>query len=199
MFRPPLPAVAVAKWCARLFPISGFFPRRNPALGRNHMPFARDVLGHYTLTGAQTEEEILAAAEDILARRLYREATISDPRSMEQFLRMRLGHLSHEEFHICYLDNRHRVLGISKHASGTIDGCQLFPRMIVKEALCRFPETAAVVLVHNHPSGIPEPSQADKNITKTIVAALALIEIRVLDHLIVTAGECVSFAARGLM
>lgn len=105
----------------------------------------------------------------------------------------------HEEFHICFLDNRHRVLGITKHGKGTIDGCQIFPRMIVKEALCRFPETAAVVLVHNHPSGVPEPSQADRTITNAIIAALALIEIRVLDHLIVTAGDCVSFAARGLM
>lgn len=161
------------------------------------MPFARDVLGHYTITGPQTEEEILAAAEDILARRLYREATIGNPRDMEQFLRMRLGHLQHEEFHIVHLDNRHRVITTTCEAKGTIDGASIFPREILK-AVLRL-GSAAIVLAHNHPSGEPEPSQADKSITKILQEAMELINVRVLDHLVVSASGCVSFAARGLL
>jgi len=161
------------------------------------MPFARDVLGHYTITGPQTEEEILAAAEDILARRLYREATIGNPRDMEQFLRMRLGHLQHEEFHIVHLDNRHRVITTTCEAKGTVDGASIFPREILK-AVLRL-GSAAIVLAHNHPSGEPEPSQADKSITKILQEAMELINVRVLDHLVVSASGCVSFAARGLL
>jgi len=161
------------------------------------MAFARDVLGHYTITGPQTEEEILAAAEDILARRLYREASIGNPRDMEQFLRMRLGHLQHEEFHLCLLDNRHRVLDVIKHGQGTLDGASIHPREVVKAVLRT--NAAAVVLVHNHPSGVAEPSAADRAITKILIAALGTIEVRILDHLIITAGECCSMAARGLM
>ncbi|KRE90860.1 DNA repair protein RadC [Frateuria sp. Soil773] len=163
--------------------------------------FARDVLGHYTLTpstGPQTEEDILAAAEDILARRLYREATISNPRDMEQFLRMRLGHLAHEVFDAVWLDNRHRVIGVERLATGTVDGASVHPREVVKAALRA--NASAVVFSHNHPSGLTTESQADKQITKELQAALALVGTRVLDHLIVSAGqECTSFAARGLL
>lgn len=164
------------------------------------MPFARDVLGHYTITGPQTEEEILAAAEDILARRLYREASIGNPRDMEQFLRVRLGGLAndHEVFDAVWLDNRHRVIGVERLATGTVDGASIHPREVVKAALRA--NASAVVFSHNHPSGVTTESSADKAITKELQAALALVGTRVLDHIIVSAGqECTSFAARGLL
>lgn len=168
---------------------------------RRHPLFARDVLGHYTLTpstGAQAEADILAAAEDILARRLYREASIGDPRDMEQFLRMRLGHLPHEVFDAVWLDNRHRVIGVERLATGTVDGASIHPREVVKAALRA--NASAVVFSHNHPSAVTTESAADRAITKELQAALALVGTRVLDHLIVGPGqECTSFAARGLL
>ena len=157
----------------------------------------RDVLGHYTLSSPATEEDILAAAEDILARRLDRQGSISGPSDTEQLLRMRLGALQHEEFHCVLLDNRHRIIGVERLASGTIDGASIHPREVVKTILRS--NAAAVIFAHNHPSGVPEPSQADRNITERLRDALRLIEVRVLDHFVVSAGSCVSFAARGLL
>jgi DNA repair protein RadC len=161
------------------------------------MAFARDVLGHYTLTGAQTEEEILAAAEDILARRLERMGSLGNPRDTEDFLRYRLAGLDHEQFHAVWLDNRHRILGVEKLFNGTIDGASVHPREVVKAGL-RI-NASAVIFSHNHPSGLPQPSAADKAITHQLRDALALVDIRVLDHLVVATSGCVSMAARGLM
>ena len=96
-----------------------------------------------------------------------------------------------------YLDNRHRVISFAELFRGTIDGASVHPREVVKEALSR--NAAAVILVHNHPSGLPEPSQADEFITRRLKDALALVDIRVLDHLVVGDGICESFAERGLL
>lgn len=161
------------------------------------MAFIRDVLGHYTFTGPMSENEILAAAEDILARRLERAGSIGSPRDTTDFLRMRIGHLPHEEFHIVYLDNRHRVLGFEKLFNGTVDGASVHPREVVKAVLRT--NAQAVILAHNHPSGVPEPSAADRQITEALKAALALIEVRVLDHIVIGATSSVSFAERGLL
>ncbi len=95
-----------------------------------------------------------------------------------------------------YLDNRHRLLAFEELFRGTIDGASVHPREVVKRALAR--RAAAVILVHNHPSGIAEPSQADETITARLRDALALVDIRVVDHLIVGDGICVSLAERGL-
>ena len=160
----------------------------------------RDVLGHYTLPGAtqaHTETEILQAAEDILERRLHRMGTISNPSDMQDFLRMRLAGLDHEEFHAVWLDQRHQILHTEMLTRGTLSGASVYPREVVKAALRA--NAAAVVFSHCHPSGISTASQADKLITKELTAALALVEVRVLDHIIVTAGQCTSFAAMGLL
>lgn len=161
------------------------------------MGFARDVLGHYTITSPMAEHEVLAAAEEILLRRLERQGAISQPSDAAQFLRMRLGALAHEEFHIVWLDNRHRILSAERLFTGTIDGASVYPREVVRAALRL--NAAACVLSHNHPSGNAEPSSADRSITATLKSALAVIEVRVLDHIIVSAGETVSFAERGLL
>ncbi len=172
-------------------------PRRHPAPRENDMGYARDILGHYTIDGPQTENDILAAAEDILARRLQREGSIGNPRDSEQYLRMRMAHLPHEEFHVVWLDNRHRILATDKLFTGTIDGASVHPREVIRAALRH--NAAACILAHNHPSGVAEPSAADRAITKELIDGLKCISVRVLDHIVVGAGECVSMAARGLM
>jgi DNA repair protein RadC len=137
-----------------------------------------------------------------LARRHYQQlmvtgSTLSNPCATKEFLRMRLRDLTHEVFCCVYLDNRNRVIGFDELFRGTIDGASVHPREVVKEALSR--NAAAVILAHNHPSGVAEPSQADELITRRLKQALALVDIRVLDHLIVGDGVCESFAERGLL
>lgn len=123
---------------------------------------------------------------------------IRSPQDTEQFLKVKLGHLSHEVFAVIYLDNRHRVIKFDELFRGTIDGTSVYPREVVKEALqC---DAAAVILAHNHPSGIAEPSQADERITKRCKSALELVDIRLLDHLIIGGNNAAtSLAGRGLL
>ena len=122
---------------------------------------------------------------------------IRSPADTSAFLLARMRHLDHELFCCLYLDNRHRVLRFSELFRGTIDGTSVYPREVVKEALRE--NAAAVILAHNHPSGVAEPSQADERITKRLKAALELVDIRLLDHLIVGDGGTTSLAARGLL
>lgn len=161
------------------------------------MGLIRDRQGNYKLTGSTTEADVLAAAEGILRAKLTREGSISNPTDASDFLRMRLGALAHEEFHILWLDNRHQILSCEKLFTGTIDGASVYPREIVRAALQI--NACAAILTHNHPSGNPEPSTADRTITRDISAALKLIGVRVLDHIVVGAGSTVSMAGRGLM
>ena len=109
----------------------------------------------------------------------------------------RLHHLGHELFCCLYLDNRHRVLRFDELFRGTIDGTSVYPREVVKEALDI--NAAAVILAHNHPSGVAEPSRADERITKRLKSALELVDIRLLDHLIIGDGRATSLASRGLL
>lgn len=155
----------------------------------------RDILGHYTFRGPQTEETIIGLAEDILQRRLERLGSLGSPEESARFLRMRLGHLPHEEFHAVWLDNRHAILGVERLFRGTIDGASVHPREVVKHAL-RW-NAAAVIFSHNHPSGNVEPSAADRAITLRLKEALSLVDVRVLDHIVVASGGAVSLAARG--
>jgi DNA repair protein RadC len=116
---------------------------------------------------------------------------------MRDYLRLRFGELEYEVFSVVFLDNRHRIIQFDELFRGTIDGCSVHPRIVVQRALeCN---AAAVILGHNHPSGVAEPSNADKTITHRLKEALALVDVRVLDHLIVTRGSIVSFAECGLI
>ncbi|BFI95971.1 MAG: DNA repair protein RadC [Rhodanobacter sp.] len=140
------------------------------------------------------DHEILAAAEDILRARLRRLGVIHNPAEAFDYLRMRLGGLLHEEFHALWLDNRHRILDCQRLFIGTADGASVYPREVVRAALNH--NACAVILAHNHPSGVAEPSAADRAITKELKEALGLVGVRVLDHVVV--GEtCVSLASRG--
>lgn len=161
------------------------------------MGLTRDSKGNYKLTGNTTEADVLAAAEGILKAKLERQGAIGNPSDAAAFLRMRLGALLHEEFHIVWLDNRHRILSCQKLFTGTIDGASVHPREVVRAALNV--NASAAIFAHNHPSGVAEPSTADRMITKELMEALKLVGVRVLDHLVVSAGGCVSMAGKGLM
>jgi len=144
---------------------------------------------------------VLQAALE-LAKRHYQELmqlgpVLSNAKATREYLRMRLRDLPHEVFGILYLNNRHRVLRFSELFRGTIDRSSVHPREVVKEALAN--NAAAAILVHNHPCGVAEPSPLDELITCRLVAALSLVDIQVIDHLIVGDGAIESFAERGLL
>ena len=144
-----------------------------------------------------SDEEILASARALLARRVRRGVSFGSPRVVKEYLLHKYAPLDYEVFVMMALDNRHRLIEIVELFRGTIDGSACYPREVVKEALKH--QAACVVFVHNHPSGQGTPSQADELITKRLSDALALLDIRCLDHLIVTADEVVSFAELGLI
>jgi DNA repair protein RadC len=185
--------------------------------GRSALDVARVLLGEFkSLRGLLTAERqrvcrtrglgdakfALLQASLELTRRHYAEEMqagppLANPRATRDYLRSRLRDRDHEVFCCLFLDNRHRVIAFDEVFRGTIDGASVHPRDVVKLALAR--NAAAVILAHNHPSGIAEPSQADEMITGRLRDALALVDIRVLDHIVVGDGACVSFAERGLL
>jgi DNA repair protein RadC len=160
----------------------------------NHNLF---ILGANGASVPATTEQILAAARQVLAHRVRRGASLSSPQRVREYLTMRLGHLDHEVFGVLLADQRHRVIEYVELFRGTIDGASVYPREVVKLALEK--GAAACVLLHNHPSGVKGQSQADELITKRIVSALALIDVRVLDHLIFAGDSVLSFAEMGLI
>lgn len=164
------------------------------------MNCTRDVLGEYTLTNAArplSETEVLAAAEDILLRRLQRQGSLANPAATDDYLRHRIGGMEHEVFIAIWLDNRHQIIGVEQLFRGSIAGASIYIREVAKAALRA--NAAAVIFAHNHPSGVAEPSSADREITQELKAALRFLEIRVLDHVVVGAGTTTSMAQRSLL
>ncbi|MEB1902842.1 DNA repair protein RadC [Xanthomonas campestris pv. campestris] len=141
------------------------------------------------------EEGILLAAATILEQRLQRQGRIHSPDQAGSYLVARCAHLSHEIFGVVFLDNKHHILATEHLFSGTIDGCEVHPRVVAQRALQL--NAVALILFHNHPSGNPEPSEADRQVTKRLQDALGLLDIRVLDHLVIGGQKSVSLAARG--
>jgi DNA repair protein RadC len=143
----------------------------------------------------------LRAIHELACRGLFEQLcakpAITDPRDSAAFLKAQLAHKPYEVFACLFLDNRHRVLAFEELFRGTLDGASVHPREVVHASLKH--NAAAVILAHNHPSGVAEPSAADRNITRQLRDALQLIGTRVLDHLVIGAGEPVSMAARGLI
>ena len=141
--------------------------------------------------------DVLERAQALLAQR-YRVGSpvLTSPALTREFLRVHLGACDHEIFGVLHLDGRHRLIAIENLFRGTIDSASIYPREVVKAALTH--NAAAIVLYHNHPSGRSEPSAADELITRRLKEALALIDVRVLDHLIV-AESIYSFAEHGLL
>jgi DNA repair protein RadC len=145
-----------------------------------------------------TEDNIIDKALSILKERIRTPGvSISSPDDTIRYLTLKLAESEHEKFCVMFLDNRHRLIAFKEMFHGTIDGASVHPREVVKLAL-QF-NAAAVVFSHNHPSGDPEPSRADKQLTRRLTDALALIDIRVLDHVIIGGIQSVSFAGRGLL
>jgi DNA repair protein RadC len=132
-----------------------------------------------------------------LAEPLRRGAVLDGPAAVMDLMRARLRDKPYEVFCCLFLDNRNRVIRLEELFRGTIDGASVHPREVVRQALAC--NAAAVILAHNHPSGVAEPSQADEFITRRLTSALALVDIRVLDHLVIGDGAPVSFAERGLL
>lgn len=148
--------------------------------------------------GAAKYAQLQAALEMArrhLAAQLARRSALKHPDAVRDYLQARLRHLPYECFACLYLDAQHQVLGFEELFRGTLNGASVYPREVVKSALQR--NAAALILAHNHPSGVAEPSSADRHLTRQLVDALALVEIRVLDHFIVGEGPPVSFAERG--
>jgi DNA repair protein RadC len=185
--------------------------------GRNALDLARDLLADFgSLRAFLTADRsrvckkrgfgparyvVLQAALE-LTRRHYQElmsvgSALKNPQATREFVQSRLRDLPYEVFCCLLLDSRYRVIGFEELFRGTIDGAIVHPREVLRLAISR--NAAAVILVHNHPSGNAEPSPADRAITARLKEALALVDIRVLDHLVVGDGVCESFVERGLL
>ena len=190
---------------------------RSGVAGRNAVDLARDLLSafgglrplleagqqafcaHHGL-GVASYAQLQAVLE--LGRRhlqaeLVRLDCLDNPATTRRFLASRLRHLPYEVFACLLLDNRHRVIAFEELFRGTIDGASVHPREVVRLLLEH--NAAAVIFAHNHPSGVPEPSRADIRLTRRLRDALALVDVRVLDHIVIGEGDGVSLAERGLL
>lgn len=182
--------------------------------GRTAVDLARELLGRYgglrALLGAGREEFCaqpglgaakyaqlqagLELARRHLAEELPERDALRDPSAVRRLLQARLRDREHETFAALFLDNQHRVIAFDELSQGTLDGASVYPREVIKAALRH--RAAAVIFAHNHPSGVAEPSAADRALTERLKSALAQVDIRVLDHFVV-GEQVVSFAERG--
>lgn len=154
----------------------------------------RDVGGEYRPAEA---DEVLQVAQQLLAGQVRGADVLCSPEAVRSFLRCRLGALPHEVFAVVHLNAQHCVLDYVEMFRGTVTQTSVYPREVVKDALRL--NSSALLLVHCHPSGCVEPSRADEHLTQVLKQAAALIDVRVLDHLIVAGADVLSFAERGLL
>ncbi len=143
------------------------------------------------------EELTLRKARKILDREIKAGDCLASPAAVRLFLRVALQHKPHECFYVVFLSAQNRVVAHEEMFRGTLTQTSVYPREVVKAALQH--NAASVILSHNHPSGVCEPSLQDQALTRTLAEALALIDVKVLDHFIVAPGSCMSFAERGLI
>jgi len=161
---------------------------------------AEDLKSVKGLGGSAKRSELIAVLE--LARRAMgeklKERTVFDsPEAVKQYLQLHIGSRPHEVFVVVFLDVQHRLIMLEEMFRGTLTQTSVYPREVVTRAIHH--QAAAVVLAHNHPSGAIEPSRADESLTQTLRAALALVDVRVLDHVIVSPGQSFSMAEKGLL
>jgi len=188
---------------------------RTGCAGKSALDLARDLLARFgslrTLLEAREDDfcsarglgqakfaqlqAVLEMARRHMAEQLTRDHVFNSVDQVRQFLTAQLRHKTHEVFAVLFLDNQHRLLFYRELFQGTIDGASVYPREVVKQVLQV--NAAAVIFAHNHPSGVAEPSQADRHITQQLRDALSLVDVRVLDHFVVGEGEVASFAERG--
>ncbi|MFK7159574.1 DNA repair protein RadC [Marinospirillum sp. MEB164] len=185
--------------------------------GKNAVALAQDLLAHYgglrpLLNTTQEDfcaypglgaakyaqlQAVLEMAKRHLEAELVRGEALTSPEAAARYLKLQLRDLPYEVFALLLLDNQHRVLRYEALFRGTVDAASVYPREVVKLVLEH--NAAAVILAHNHPSGIAEPSRADEQITQRLKQALQSVDVRILDHFVIGDGEPVSFAARGLL
>ena len=190
---------------------------RTGVVGKTAVDLARELLGEYRglanlLAAEQSRfcgssglgpakyaqlQAVLEMSRRYLMESLQRGSVLACPSDTRKFLKARLRAYPYEVFSCLFLDNRHRVIEYEELFRGTIDGASVHPREVVRRAMHH--NAAALIIAHNHPSGIAEPSQADARITRRIKDALALVDVRLLDHFIVGDGEPTSLAERGLL
>lgn len=139
--------------------------------------------------------DIIDQARELLTQRLYRNQSLGSPRETESYLALQLGDREQEVFAVIFLDSQNRIIQYREMFHGTIASTAVYPREIARLALLL--NAAAIICSHNHPSGHPEPSEANRVITERIKNTMALVDVRVLDHVVVGGGQTVSFAERG--
>lgn len=150
--------------------------------------------------GPAKQAELLAVfelARRALGQQLQQREVFHTPGAIKHYLQLQLGHKNHEVFAVLFLDNQNRLLATEELFRGTLSQTSVYPREVVMRALHH--QSAAVVFSHNHPSGSVQPSRADEHLTQTLKAALALVDVRVLDHIIVGQGQALSMAEQGLL
>jgi DNA repair protein RadC len=185
--------------------------------GRSALDLARELIGRFgrlsrllaaapsevgSLKGLGAARLARIAAVMELARRALSEEmkardSLASPAAVRGYLRLRMQDLGHECFYCVFLDAQNRVIAADELFRGTLTQTSVYPREVVKHSLRH--NAAAVILAHNHPSGVAEPSVQDQALTRTLAEALALVDVKVLDHFIVAPGACMSFAERGLI
>ena len=160
---------------------------------------AGDLKGIKGLGPAKRAElaAVIEMARRALAQKLEAAPVFDSPQAVKDYLQLHLGSLPHEVFAVLFLDAQHKLLGLERLFTGTLGQTSVYPREVVKRALAR--NAGAVILAHNHPSGVAEPSRADEFLTQALKSALALVDVRVIDHLVIGQGHVVSFAERGLL
>ena len=160
------------------------------------VPDVAAVAGVGTARAAQ-----FTAALELARRSLWEETqgrdSLASPTAVRGYLRLRMQHLGHEVFWAVFLDAQNRVIAAEELFRGTLTQTSVYPREVVKQALAH--NAAGVILAHNHPSGVAEPSVQDQALTRSLAESLALVDVKVLDHFIVAPGACLSFAERGLL
>lgn len=162
-----------------------------------HKLKAGEATGTYLVESPVSEADILLMAQQLASQRLRRGRSLTSPTVVFSHLQTLLGSYEHEVFALLMLDNKHRTLEFRELFRGTLDGASVYPREVVK--ICLEHNAAAVILVHNHPSGDPEPSQADRVLTRKLQDALNLVDIRTIDHIVVGSEGCVSMAEQGYL
>ncbi|MGP5508741.1 RadC family protein [Pseudomonas helleri] len=162
-----------------------------------HKLTAGEMTGTYVMESPVTEADILQMAKQLAMSRLSKGRALTEPKQVFSHLQTLLRYHEHEIFALLLLDTKHRVIGFRELFRGTLDGASVYPREVVKVALEH--NAAAVILVHNHPSGDPEPSQADRTLTTMLKNTLNLIGTQTLDHIVVGSEGCVSMAERGYL
>jgi DNA repair protein RadC len=183
--------------------------------GKSAVDLGRDMIGHFgSLQGlfnanitefskihglgsakyAQLQA-VLELAKRAISEKLQTQSSLSSPESVKQFLKLAIGSKQYESFNVLFLDVKNRLIKSEELFKGTLSHASVYPREIIKAALAH--NAASVILAHNHPSGSPEPSQADLTLTQTLKTALDLVDIRLLDHFIVTNSQVYSMAEHG--